>query len=818
MSEPPRPPSAPPDPAETTLDPGRVRPTAGEASDTTLDPGRGLLPDDPPPAASTRLDEGRGAHRPPESPPTTVDPGRVRRDTAAEDWAPSRLPGGLADRYDLVRSLPTRQSQSDLHLVRGTADGREYVLKVYRPGIHPDPEVARRLAELTHPHLVRIVERGRVQGRDYEVMEHAAGGDLDARLRQDYRDGLPFPHLRRVVDQLAGVLAAVHARGVVHRDLKPANILVRSVEPLDLALTDFGIGVADGVELRQTRTGSFAYCPPEFLAGGTSPANDWWALGICLVELSTGRHPLDGLSEQVVLHHVATRPIDLSGVRDERLALLCAGLLTRDPADRWGAEQVQRWQQGETPKVAEEAVGPDGTPASPTTPFWLRGVPYSTPQRLAYGMVHAWGASAERLFHQPTGQWEGLRTWLRQFDGDEAEVRARERTLDEIHAAVGVPADIRLLRLVQCLDPQLGPVYLSPDQELTAESLPELATDALSLHGRTQRLLVGRLWRQRVLPQLGGARGGDGLPEVDRRWRALERTWRDLVARLVDDVPHLAPARAELESETALAALLWLACDRVAAARFLRLQVELVRRELSGQVGWCDPLTAPGSTPLDALAAWLLGPTAAGEAERLREAARAAVAHRAELLREDHRIAWAREDGRFVAAGWAVVPVTLVMVLWVAAVVAADLLPFASPRAVAVAWSGTVVALLVLTGAEVGLAVAIGGPYHPRFSLATALVERTEPIARRVRRHGLIGLLLLIAVLAVLLALTTWLPIVLPVLTVVGHLDWVRKRWREWRRVDAERQEEIRLAREEQRLLARQESPTNDHAPEMENA
>ena len=46
--------------------------------------------------------------------------------------------------------------------------------------------------------------------------------------------------LRLLLSQLAEALEALHHAGARHRDLKPTNILLRSEEPLDVLLCDFG--------------------------------------------------------------------------------------------------------------------------------------------------------------------------------------------------------------------------------------------------------------------------------------------------------------------------------------------------------------------------------------------------------------------------------------------------------------------------------------------------------------------------------------------------------------------------------------------------
>jgi serine/threonine protein kinase len=82
------------------------------------------------------------------------------------------------------------------------------------------------------------------------------------------------------------------------------------------------------------------------LTGVLDDKADWWALGMIALEAATGRHPFEGLSEQVINHHLATRSVDVRTVYDDRLRALCRGLLLRDPKRRWGGVEVARWLAG----------------------------------------------------------------------------------------------------------------------------------------------------------------------------------------------------------------------------------------------------------------------------------------------------------------------------------------------------------------------------------------------------------------------------------------------------------------------------------------
>lgn len=146
------------------------------------------------------------------------------------------------------------------------------------------------VAQLRHPHIVRLLERGEQGGRVYLAMKLVEGETL-ARYLQ--RGPLSSAECLRIARELASALATLHAAGVVHRDVNPNNIMIdrggRSV------LLDFGLarGHRHSTLTRpQTLLGTLPYMAPEQLRGeDAGPAADVWAFGVVCAEMLTGRLP-----------------------------------------------------------------------------------------------------------------------------------------------------------------------------------------------------------------------------------------------------------------------------------------------------------------------------------------------------------------------------------------------------------------------------------------------------------------------------------------------------------------------------------------------
>jgi serine/threonine protein kinase len=144
----------------------------------------------------------------------------------------------------------------------------------------------RRVAALSHPHLIRLLDAGRCQlgGHNFlfAVMDHA-----EQNLAQ-ILPGRPLTpdEVRDLLPATLDALAYLHGKNLVQGGLKPPNFLVVD-DQLKLA--------SDTIRPAGERTASTAkpssYDPPEANNGRISTAGDIWGLGITLVEALTQTPP-----------------------------------------------------------------------------------------------------------------------------------------------------------------------------------------------------------------------------------------------------------------------------------------------------------------------------------------------------------------------------------------------------------------------------------------------------------------------------------------------------------------------------------------------
>lgn len=217
----------------------------------------------------------------------------------------------FAGRYRIVKQIG-RGGMADVYLAKDLIlDGEEVAVKVLRTNYQTDPiavarfqREARAMADLDHPHIVRITDIGEEDGQQYLAMEYVAGPDLKRYIKEHYP--LSNEEAVRIMGQILLAMRLAHTRGIVHRDLKPQNILLT---PDGTAkVTDFGIAVAFAeTSLTQTNSmlGSVHYLSPEQARGSKATVqSDIYAMGIIFYEMLTGHIPYDGDSAvTIALQH-----------------------------------------------------------------------------------------------------------------------------------------------------------------------------------------------------------------------------------------------------------------------------------------------------------------------------------------------------------------------------------------------------------------------------------------------------------------------------------------------------------------------------------
>jgi len=254
----------------------------------------------------------------------------------------------------------------------------------------------RSVADIRHPNLVRLGELVAHEAQWFFTMELVDGVDLISYVRgHDAPAAQPAPvvlspgpgvstavgptaiadppsapvdggnsRLRPALAQLAQGLIALHEAGCVHRDVKPSNMLI--AQDGRGVLLDFGLASTASDETTMVGAGTPMYMAPEqAMPSPVTAAVDWYAFGVILFELLTGRLPFEGRPHEILYRKNHDRPPPVATLQPEApadLAQLCDHLLDPDPARRpRGAEVLACFAApaaGPRPRAAPEVEVP----------------------------------------------------------------------------------------------------------------------------------------------------------------------------------------------------------------------------------------------------------------------------------------------------------------------------------------------------------------------------------------------------------------------------------------------------------------------------
>ncbi|EAW14223.1 serine/threonine-protein kinase [Aspergillus clavatus NRRL 1] len=218
------------------------------------------------------------------------------------------------------------------------------------------------MKDLRHPNIVQYIDHHEHERWIYIIMEYVPGGELAAYLRSHGK--IPEDMVQTLARQILHALNYLHKRKITHRDIKPDNILIASLEPLKVKLSDFGLSKVQDETFLKTFCGTLLYCAPEvypeyetYRRGEirkrrrlgdpppkTSPYDqsvDMWSFGAVLFHILCGIPPYTGRGDDrgaQMLRTIMTTEPDYDLLRREGISEagidFVARLLNRDPHSR----------------------------------------------------------------------------------------------------------------------------------------------------------------------------------------------------------------------------------------------------------------------------------------------------------------------------------------------------------------------------------------------------------------------------------------------------------------------------------------------------
>src|SRR3989440_9187248 len=216
----------------------------------------------------------------------------------------------LSGRYRLEARIGAGGMSTVYRALDGTLQ-RQVAIKLMNREVSSDSDQlerfrreARAVAQLSHPHIVGVIDAGEDDGRPYIVLEYVEGETLKDRIRRMGR--LPVDEAIAYAIEIARALGCAHAHGIVHRDVKPQNVVID--EEGSAKVTDFGIARSlheEGLTADGRVLGTTDYVSPEQALGqDVDGQSDIYSLGVVLFEMLTGDVPFHGENQvSVAMKH-----------------------------------------------------------------------------------------------------------------------------------------------------------------------------------------------------------------------------------------------------------------------------------------------------------------------------------------------------------------------------------------------------------------------------------------------------------------------------------------------------------------------------------
>ncbi|WJX93613.1 Proline-rich receptor-like protein kinase perk13 [Trifolium repens] len=181
-------------------------------------------------------------------------------------------------------------------------DGKEVAVKTLKAGSGQGDREFRAEVEIIsrvhHRHLVSLVGYCISEQQRMLIYEFLPNGNLHNHLHGSGMPVLGWANRLKIAIGAAKGLAYLHedcSQKIIHRDIKSANILLD--DAFEAQVADFGLArLADAANTHvSTRVmGTFGYMAPEYATSGKlTDRSDVFSFGVVLLELVTGRKPVD---------------------------------------------------------------------------------------------------------------------------------------------------------------------------------------------------------------------------------------------------------------------------------------------------------------------------------------------------------------------------------------------------------------------------------------------------------------------------------------------------------------------------------------------
>ncbi|XP_062208508.1 proline-rich receptor-like protein kinase PERK8 [Phragmites australis] len=233
-------------------------------------------------------------------------------------------------------------------------DGRRVAVKQLKVGSGQGEKEFRAevdiISRIHHRHLVTLVSYCVTENHRLLVYEFVPNKTLEHHLHGKGLLVMDWPKRMKIAIGSARGLTYLHEDchpRIIHRDIKSANILLD--DAFDAKVADFGLAKLTNDSLTHISTrvmGTFGYMAPEYASSGKlTDRSDVFSFGVVLLELITGRKPVD-----------ASQPLGEESLVEWARLLLVDALETNDYREIADPALEGRYSKTEMRRMVEAAA------------------------------------------------------------------------------------------------------------------------------------------------------------------------------------------------------------------------------------------------------------------------------------------------------------------------------------------------------------------------------------------------------------------------------------------------------------------------------
>ncbi|XP_020574620.1 probable LRR receptor-like serine/threonine-protein kinase IRK [Phalaenopsis equestris] len=161
---------------------------------------------------------------------------------------------------------------------------------------------AKNLGKIQHPNLVKLEGYYWTPSLQLLIYEHVTHGNLYDHLHESSESNpLSWRQRFNIISGIAESLAYLHKHGVIHYNLKSTNVLLDSCG--DPKVADYGLAKMLPMLDRFVLSSKIGYMAPEFGCRSVriTEKSDVYGFGVLVLEIVTGRRPLEYMEDDVVV-------------------------------------------------------------------------------------------------------------------------------------------------------------------------------------------------------------------------------------------------------------------------------------------------------------------------------------------------------------------------------------------------------------------------------------------------------------------------------------------------------------------------------------